>query len=51
MALLSEDQYYYYYDVRGITRVFDLDVAGWAMIPWIETSHGVTPHGSAALTS
>ena len=33
MALLSEDRYYYF-DVRGITRVFDFDVddAGWSMI-------------------
>ena len=33
MALLSEDQYYYF-DVRGIMRVFDLDVddSGWSTI-------------------
>jgi hypothetical protein len=33
MALLSEGRYYYF-DVRGITRVFDFDVgdAGWSMI-------------------
>jgi hypothetical protein len=31
MALLSEDRYYYF-DVRGITRVFDFDDAGWSMI-------------------
>ena len=33
MALLSDDQYHYF-DVRGITRVFELEVddAGWSMI-------------------
>ena len=33
MALLSENRYYYF-DVRGITRVFEVDVddAGWSMI-------------------
>jgi len=33
MALLSEDRYHYF-DVRGITRVFELEVdaAGWSMI-------------------
>ena len=33
MALLSENRYHYF-DVRGITRVFDLDIdeAGWSMI-------------------
>jgi hypothetical protein len=33
MALLSEDRYHYF-DVRGITRVFDLDFdeGGWSMI-------------------
>jgi hypothetical protein len=33
MALLSEDRYHYF-DVRGITRVFDLDFddSGWSMI-------------------
>jgi hypothetical protein len=33
MALLSEHQYHYF-DVRGITRVFDFEVddAGWSMI-------------------
>jgi hypothetical protein len=33
MALLSEDRYHYF-DVRGITRVFDFEVddAGWSMI-------------------
>ena len=31
MALLSEDRYHYF-DVRGITRVFDVDDAGWSMI-------------------
>ena len=33
MALLSEEQYYYF-DVRGIMRVFDLDVddSGWSTI-------------------
>ena len=33
MALLSEDRYYYF-DVRGITRVFNFDVddVGWSMI-------------------
>jgi len=33
MALISEDRYHYF-DVRGITRVFDFDVdnAGWSMI-------------------
>jgi hypothetical protein len=33
IALLSDDQYHYF-DVRGITRVFELEVddAGWSMI-------------------
>ena len=33
MALLSDD-HYYYFDVRGIVRIFDLefDDAGWSMI-------------------
>jgi hypothetical protein len=33
MALLSDDRYYYF-DVRGITRVFQLEIddAGWSMI-------------------
>ena len=33
MALLTEDRYHYF-DVRGITRVFDFDVddAGWSMV-------------------
>jgi hypothetical protein len=31
MGLLSEDRYHYF-DVRGITRVFDFDDAGWSMI-------------------
>ena len=33
MALLSDDRYHYF-DVRGITRVFELEVdnAGWSMI-------------------
>jgi hypothetical protein len=33
MALLSQDRYHYF-DVRGITRVFDFDVddTGWSMI-------------------
>ena len=33
MALLSDDRYHYF-DVRGIARVFELDVdeAGWSMI-------------------
>ena len=33
MALLSDDRYHYF-DVRGITRVFELKVddAGWSMI-------------------
>jgi len=31
MALLSEDRYHYF-DVRGLTRGFDVDVAGWSMI-------------------
>ena len=33
MALLSEDRYHYF-DVRGITRVFDFDLgeAGWSMV-------------------
>lgn len=33
MALLS-DEHYHYFDVRGIVRVFDLEVAGngWSMI-------------------
>ncbi len=33
MALLSEDRYHYF-DVRGITRVFEFEVddAGWSMI-------------------
>ena len=33
MALLSDDRYHYF-DVRGITRVFDLKVddAGWSMV-------------------
>ena len=33
MALLSNDRYHYF-DVRGITRVFDFEVdeAGWSMI-------------------
>ena len=32
MALLSEDRYHYF-DVRGITRVFDFDIddSGWSM--------------------
>ncbi len=33
MALLSDD-HYYYFDVRGIVRIFDLEMddAGWSMI-------------------
>ena len=33
LALLSDDRYHYF-DVRGITRVFELEVddAGWSMI-------------------
>ena len=33
MALMSEDQYHYF-DVRGIVRVFDLEVdkGGWSMV-------------------
>ena len=33
MALLSDDRYHYF-DVRGIVRVFDLDIDedGWSMI-------------------
>ena len=33
MALLSEGRYYYF-DVRGIVRIFDLDIddTGWSMI-------------------
>jgi hypothetical protein len=53
MALLSDERYHYF-DVRGITRVFELEVddAGWAMIRLDEDfSQSAPPHVSAARTS
>jgi hypothetical protein len=34
LALLSADHHYYYFDVRGLSRIFDLEVddAGWSVV-------------------
>lgn len=52
MALLSDDRYHYF-DVRGITRVFNLEVdeAGWTMIRLNEDFRSAAPRDSVARTS
>jgi hypothetical protein len=51
MALLSSESMCYF-DVRGITRVFDpqIDEAGWSSAPWIPSSPSATPPGSVVPT-
>src|SRR5215207_795380 len=50
MALLSDDRYHYF-DVRGITRVFEFDDTGRSTIRLDGTSHSASPHVSSARTS
>ena len=45
MALLSDDRYHYF-DVRGITRVFEFEIgdADGRWSAWTRTSRNATPH-------